>query len=74
MLDSKGQGKVLTKKYAQKRNKGIEDYRKVGNDYNWLDLEFPQGYGKDNPRTYQVRSRHYKKKIDIRERKGLGGD
>ena len=72
MLMKENQGKVLSESYTKKRNRGIENFERVGSKYNWLDLEFPQGHGKDDDRTYEIRSRVYHKKIDIRKRKGLG--
>ena len=73
MLHIRGEGEILSRKYEEKRNKGIKDHSLVPDDYDWLGLEFPQGHGKDRDSTYIIRSRYKRKRIDIRERPEAGG-
>jgi hypothetical protein len=71
MLHHKHEGKILHRDFERKRNQGLKDWEAVGDYYDFLDLEFPDGYGKHNDLTYEIRSR-LNKIIDIRKRKGLG--
>lgn len=68
MLTIKNSGKYLYQKYQSYRERGLRNLSALDpQDQEWADIEFPDGTGKTDDSTFQVRSRVTRQLFDIRE-------